>query len=103
MVEPHFPLDSASALDNNSNKQRDRVSGPDEFQAAEIYLPHMDRNEIAKVLGRKRDRGGLFIGRKQKNPILDSRIFTVLAFPDGDTMDDADSILAEHAPLFPNC
>ena len=29
----------------------DTVSGPDEFSNAEIYLPHGDRNEIAKVLG----------------------------------------------------
>jgi hypothetical protein len=73
----------------------DLTAGPDSFIGAEIYLPHGDRNEIAKVMGRKRNSDGLFIGRPHRNPILDSRVFTV-SFPDGDEMDVAYNTLAEH-------
>ena len=45
--------------------------GPTEFANAEVYLPKGDRNEIAKVLGRKRNLEGLYIGRKHANPKLD--------------------------------
>jgi hypothetical protein len=34
--------------------QDDIVRGPDLFQNDEIFYPHRDRNEIAKVVGRKR-------------------------------------------------
>jgi hypothetical protein len=78
----------------------DVVAGPDELVGAELYLPHGDRTAIAKVLGRKRDADGLFIGRKHSNPILDSRIFTV-EFPDGDQQDLAYNVIAEH--LFAQC
>ena len=57
-------------------------------------LPHGDRIEIAKVLGRKRNADGNFLGRAHKNPILDSRVFTV-QFPDGDEKDYAYNVLAE--------
>ena len=69
--------------------------GPTEFANAEVYLPKGDRNEIAKVLGRKRNLEGLYIGRKHANPKLDSRIFTV-EFQDGEQQDIAYNILAEH-------
>ena len=60
----------------------DAVAGPDMLVGAEIFLPHGDRNEIAKVMGRKRNSDGLYVGRAHNNPILDSRVFTV-RFPDG--------------------
>jgi hypothetical protein len=53
------------------------VRGPDPFNNAEVYLPHSDRNETAKVIGRKRNADANYIGRAHTNPILDSRIFTV--------------------------
>ena len=71
------------------------ISVPEEFINAKIYLPHGDQNEIARVLGQKRNSDGLYIGRKHDNPILDSQIFTV-EFPDGDQQDVAFNILAEH-------
>jgi hypothetical protein len=73
----------------------DTVRGPDPFQNAEIYLPHGDRLEIAKVIGRKRNADGNYVGRAHKIPKLDSRIF-VVRFPDGDEKDIAYNILAEH-------
>ena len=73
----------------------DAVRGPDLFQNAEIFLPHGDRNEIAKVIGRKRDQDGNYIGRAHKNPVLDSRKFTV-RFNDGGEKDITFNLLAEH-------
>jgi hypothetical protein len=56
MAEPVFgDEDDADPVIEPSLSTNDTVSGPDEFCNAEIYLPHGDRNEIAKVLGRKRD------------------------------------------------
>jgi hypothetical protein len=83
---------------NNKDTENDRneqLHGPDELRGAEIYLPHGDRTEIAKVLGRKRDANGNFIGRRHRNPILDSRVF-VVEFPDGQQKDVSFNVLAEH-------
>ena len=71
------------------------MSGVDTLQNSTIFLPHHDRNEIAKVLGRKRNKDGTYIGRKHKIPTLDSRIFTV-QFPDGEEKDVGYNVLAEH-------
>ncbi len=94
MVDPIFPDDS---MDEPSEipVPSDTTSGVDEFSNAEIYLPHGDRNEIAKVLWRKRNLDGNFIGRRHTNPMLDSRVFTV-EFPDGEQQDVAFNVLAEH-------
>ena len=73
----------------------DTVSGADPFNGATVYLPHNDRNEIAKILGRKKNPDGSYVGRRHKIPTLDSRIFTV-QFPDGSEKDMAYNILAEH-------
>jgi Reverse transcriptase (RNA-dependent DNA polymerase) len=81
--------------DINIIQNNDQVRGPDLFQDAEIILPHGDRNEIAKVIGRKRNQDGNYIGRAHKNPKLDSRIFTV-RFADGEEKDVSFNILAEH-------
>jgi hypothetical protein len=71
------------------------TAGPDMLVGAEIFLPHGDRNEIAKVMGRKRNSDGLYIGHKHQNPILDSRVFAV-KFPDGDERDVSYNTIAEH-------
>ena len=70
------------------------TSEPGTFEGAEIYLPRGDCNEIAKVLGRKRNSEGNFVGRAHKLPQLDSRIFTV-RFPDGEEKDVAYNVLVE--------
>lgn len=88
--------DHDNALDNfNDNEITDNVRGPDLFHNAQIYLPHGERNEIATVVGRKRNADGNYIGRAHNNPILDSRIFTV-RFPDGEEKDITYNLLAEH-------
>ena len=51
--------------------------------------------EIAKVIGRKRNHDGNFVGRKHKNPILDSRIF-IVEFPDGEQREVSYNVLSEH-------
>jgi hypothetical protein len=68
---------------------------PEPFLNAEAYLPHGDRQGIAKVIGRNRNADGNLIGRKRQNPILDSRIF-IIEFPDGEQKDITDNLLAEH-------
>jgi hypothetical protein len=73
----------------------ENTHGPEPLINAEIFLPHGDRHEIAKVIGRKRNSDGLYIGRKHSNPVLDSRIF-VVEFPDGDQKDITYNIIAEH-------
>ena len=88
-MEAIRPTEAANAPVN------DLTGGPDTLIGAEIYLPHGDRNEIAKVMGRKRNSDGLFVGRPHRNPILDSRLFTV-SFPDGDEMDVSYNTIAEH-------
>ena len=94
--------DSANENDNektndtiDEQSDNDKVRGPDMFQNAEIFLPHGDRYEIARVIGRKRDSDGNFVGRAHKNPILDSRKF-IVRFPDGDEKDISYNLLAEH-------
>ena len=82
-----------SETEENNNAITSSESGL--FEGAEIYLPHGNRNEIAKALGRKRNSEGNLIGRAHKISALDSRIFTV-RFPDGEEKDISYNILAEH-------
>jgi hypothetical protein len=64
------------------------------FINAEVMLSNGDRMEMAKVIGRKRDNDGNYVGRRHTNPILDSRLFTV-EFNSGEQKDIAYNILAE--------
>jgi hypothetical protein len=95
MVEPLFPNPNTDQATLELPSNIDSVPGPNELANAQIYLPHGDRHEIAKVLGRKRDIDGNFVGCRHRNPILDSRIFTV-EFPDGDQQDIAYNVLTKH-------
>jgi hypothetical protein len=96
MTEPFY-------VNHNDNEQdppvltshSSEVPGPEPLRNAQVYLAHGDRYEIAKVIGRKRDSDGLFVGRKHSNPSLDSRIF-VAEFPDGKQKDVAYNLIAEH-------
>jgi len=89
------PGDISSNVAESTDGDVNPTSEPGTFEGAEIYLPHGDCNEIAKVLGRKRNSEGNFVGRAHKLPQLDSRIFTV-RFPDGEEKDVAYNVLAEH-------
>jgi hypothetical protein len=99
MVEPMFAYPS----DDDDNDEPappsppppTEVSGTEPLLNAQVYLAHGDRFEIAKVIERKRNADGLFIGRKHSRAILDSRIF-VIEFPDGKQKDVAYDVIAEH-------
>jgi hypothetical protein len=65
---------------------------------AEIMLPLCDGIALASVMERKRVHDGSSIGRRNRNPLLDSRIY-IVKFPDGEMKDVGYNILAEH--LFP--
>jgi hypothetical protein len=69
--------------------------GPEPLLNAEVFIPHGDSNEMAKVIGRKRDADGMYVGRKHQIPQLDSRVF-VVEFPDGDQKDITYNMLMEH-------
>ena len=47
------------------------------------------------MIGRKKNKDGLYIGRKHRLPSLDSRVFTV-QFADGEEKDIGFNVLAEH-------
>jgi hypothetical protein len=57
-------------IDNVNNADNDTA-----YVNAEIYLPYGDKNEIAKVMGRKRDNDGNYIGTKNQNPALVKSIY----------------------------
>ncbi len=99
MEEPIYPddRDEDDVPDGGQEQVSDSqpVAGPDELQGAQLYLPHGDRTEIAKIVGRKRNADGNFIGRKHSNPMLDSRIY-IVEFPDGEQQDVSFNVIAEH-------
>ena len=49
----------------------------DEHLTAELLLPHGDTMQRAQVLCRHKDNAGLPIGRRDDNPILDSRMYDI--------------------------
>jgi hypothetical protein len=66
-VEPYVSCEDDEAnqdVENNveNPSKDDVVPGPDALVNAEVFLPHGDRYEIARVLGRKRKSDGLFVG-----------------------------------------
>ena len=67
----------------------------DEYLTAEVLLPNMGTITKAKVVGWKRDADGNPVGRRNANPILDSREYEV-EFPDGVTDVFTANIIAEN-------
>ena len=67
----------------------------DEYLTAEVLLPNMGTITKAKVVGRKRDADGNPIGRRNINPILDTREYEV-EFPDGATDIFTANMIAEN-------
>jgi hypothetical protein len=66
----------------------------DAYLRAEVLLPKGDCLVTGTVVGRKRDMNGNPIGRKNSNPILDSRVYEV-QFPDGHVEEFAANVIAE--------
>ena len=56
----------------------------DEYITAQVMLPHGGEMQMAKVRKRTRDLDGLPMGRRNPNPLLDTRSYEV-EFPDGST------------------
>ena len=61
---------------------------------AEVLLPQGDHLVAGTVVGRKRDHDGNPLGKRNPNPILDTRIYEV-QFPDGHVLDYAANVIAE--------
>jgi hypothetical protein len=61
----------------------------------EIILHQGDGISLTSIQERKRTHDGSPIGRKNKNPLLDSRIY-IVKLPDGEMKDVAYNFLAEH-------
>jgi hypothetical protein len=51
--------------------------------------------EWEKVIGRNRNLVGNFVGRKHKNPVLDSRVF-IVEFPDCEQKEVSYNVLSDH-------
>ena len=66
----------------------------DAYLRAEVLLPKGDSLVTGTVVGRKRDMDGNPIGRRNSNPILDSRVYDV-QFPDGHVKEFAANVIAE--------
>jgi hypothetical protein len=62
---------------------------------AEIILPQGDGIALSSVMERNRAHDGSSIGRRNKNPLFDSRIY-IVKLPDGEMKDVGYNILAEH-------
>ena len=67
----------------------------DEYLTAEITLPLGGEQVLAKVTGRKKDEDGKPLGKRNQNPMLDSRMYDV-EFPDGSTDSFTANIIAEN-------
>jgi hypothetical protein len=94
------PILTSTLQEDEASHANDLSYGPDTLINASIILPRGDRSELGKIKGRKRNNEGLLIGRKHKNPALDSRIYLV-EFNDGEQQEISYNILAEH--LYTQC
>jgi hypothetical protein len=97
--EPEIPLappdEPNEPQPNEPQPEPDTRVGIDPLIHASIILPRGDRSELGRVLDRKRNADGLYIGRKHKLPTLDSRVY-VIEFADGEQVDVSYNTLAEH-------
>jgi hypothetical protein len=67
----------------------------DEYLTAKVLLSHGGELQRATVRARVKDRDGLPIGRRNPNPLLDTRSYEV-EFPDGSTEAVSANIIAEN-------
>jgi hypothetical protein len=99
---PDDPEEETHVADGSVNlpADEDMVEDPDDrgfdpMVSAEIILPHKEGGMLAAVKCRKRDGNGNFVGRKHKNPVLNSTVYEI-EFLDGERQEIAYNILAEH-------
>ena len=67
----------------------------DQYITATVLLPQGGESKKATVVGRKKDHDGKPIGKRNANPMLDSRVYEV-KFPDGETTEVAANLIAEN-------
>ena len=82
---------------NKNSKEADLFTpeAMDECLTAELSLPHGDTMQRARVLRRHKDEAGLQFGRRDDNPILDSRMHEI-EFLDGSTEMVTANLIAEN-------
>ena len=92
--ESLFPaaLDSDTPLPDADDYTPEEL---DEYLTAEVMLPHGGDQARAKIIGRSKDEHGRPIGKRDPNPILDTRFYDVL-YPDGSTESLAANLIAEN-------
>ena len=88
-VEPVEPELLAPEADDYTSEAYDN------YLTAEVVLPHGGESARAKVTARKRDADGNPIGRRNANPLLDTRLYEV-EFPDGSTEAVTANLIAEN-------
>jgi hypothetical protein len=94
-VEGLPPLDDPDDESNLPPLDVDYEEVIDPLINAEIILPQGEGIALERVSNRKRAHDGSPIGHKNKNPLLDSRIY-IVKFPDNEMKDVGFNILAEH-------
>lgn len=67
----------------------------DEYLTAQVALPRGDGLEKGTVKARAKNDDGVAYGRRNDNPILDTRVYDV-EFPDGSTQSYAANVIAEN-------
>ena len=98
--DPDFQEEFDNIVNDSSIKEADDDFTPDVFDDTylnmELAIPRDgDGPEFAKVTKRLRDKDGLPIGRSNKNPILDTRMYEV-EYPDGHKASLAANAIAEN-------
>jgi hypothetical protein len=91
MSPEYAPIEPDSSMPEADNWDAEAF---DKYIAAEVRLPKDGQEVSAKVFARKRDHNGNPIGKANKNPILDTRLYQVI-FPDGETAEYSANIIAE--------
>jgi len=92
LVQPWDSRDSD--IPKEATSMENAMEELDEFIGAKVKIMTSDGEQLVTVSSRKRDHSGSLIGKKNNNPILDSRVYNV-EFPDGHYGQYSANILAE--------
>jgi hypothetical protein len=98
--DPDFQEEFDNIVNDSSVPKADKDFTPDVFDDTYVYMELAvprdgDGPEYAKVTRRLRDKDGLPIGKANKNPILDTRMYEV-EYPDGHKASLAANAIAEN-------
>jgi hypothetical protein len=67
----------------------------DQYLTAKVLLPQGGELQQATVIARKRDRDGKPVGKRNENPLLDTRVYEV-QYPNGATAEITANLIAEN-------